>query len=95
MTVSINVPTKEDKVMKKLLILITCILAFATTDALAQRVHVRGSYHRRTGTYVAPHYRTSPDHSRTNNWSSRGNSNPYTGKSGSRDPYRSYFRRKY
>ena len=34
------------------------------------------------GTYVNPHYRTSPDNSTYDNWSSYGNSNPYTCQKG-------------
>jgi hypothetical protein len=79
--------------MKKQLAIISIILAFEAGCAFAQ-VHVRGHYNRRTGTYVAPHYRSAPDHSRLNNWSTRGNYNPFTGKRGSADPMRSYRRRK-
>lgn len=46
-------------------------------------VHVRG-YYRKDGTYVAPHYRTAPDSSRSNNYSHKGNVNPYTGKRGTK-----------
>jgi hypothetical protein len=46
-------------------------------------VRARG-YYRGNGTYVAPHYRSAPDGIRSNNWSHRGNTNPYTGKRGSR-----------
>lgn len=46
---------------------------------------VRGHV-RRDGTYVEPHYRTTPDRSRLNNWGSRGNINPFTGKRGTEDP---------
>jgi len=49
--------------------------------------YVRG-YVRRDGTYVQPHYRSSPDSSRLNNFSTQGNYNPYSGKSGTVDPYR-------
>lgn len=46
-------------------------------------VSVRG--HRRDdGTYVAPHYRSPADGWSGNNYSTRGNRNPYTGSSGSR-----------
>ena len=48
--------------------------------------YVQG-YTRKDGTYVQPHYRSSPDSSRFNNWSSQGNVNPYTGEKGYRDPY--------
>ena len=42
----------------------------------------------RNGTYVAPHVRTSPNGSRIDNWSTKGNSNPYTGKPGTKDPWK-------
>lgn len=42
----------------------------------------------RSGRYVAPHTRTTPDRSRTNNYSTRGNTNPYTGRAGTQAPYR-------
>ncbi len=41
-------------------------------------------YTKRDGTYVSPHYRSSPDSSYNNNWSVEGNQNPYTGQYGSR-----------
>jgi hypothetical protein len=53
------------------------------------RVGVRG-YYRGNGTYVQPHYRSDPDSSRWNNWSTKGNYNPYTGKKGYQNPYKSY-----
>ena len=56
--------------------------------AYAQRgrggsVRVRG-YTKRDGTYVPPHYRSAPDGNFYNNWSTKGNVNPYTGKEGTR-----------
>jgi hypothetical protein len=46
---------------------------------------VRG-YTKKNGTYVAPHRATNPDKSKANNWSSKGNRNPDTGKPGTKDP---------
>jgi hypothetical protein len=46
-------------------------------------VHVRG-YYRKDGTFVEPHYRSAPDSDPGNNWSTKGNFNPYTGKDGVR-----------
>ena len=43
-------------------------------------------YYRTDGTYVAPHYRSAPDSSYNNNWSTGPNINPYTGKKGTRAP---------
>jgi hypothetical protein len=47
------------------------------------RPHVR-----QDGTYVQPHMRTAPNTSPLDNYSSKGNVNPYTGKEGTVDPYR-------
>jgi len=48
-----------------------------------------GGYTKRDGTYVAPHQRSMPDSSLNNNWSTKGNTNPYTGMSGTKrgNPY--------
>ena len=46
-------------------------------------VYVRG-YYRSDGTYVRPHVRTQQNHIFRDNYSSSGNRNPYTGKSGTR-----------
>lgn len=64
----------------KTLIYIFILVFSVLADA---RVSVRG-YYRKNGTYVAPHYRSSPDHSFSNNWSTKGNINPYTGKVGTK-----------
>ena len=42
---------------------------------------VRG-YYRSDGTYVQPHYRSSPNQYRYDNYSSQGNTNPYSGEKG-------------
>jgi len=75
---------KEDR-MKKLIFAVLA-LAFVmvfSTDAFAYR-YTRGHY-RSNGTYVQPYRSSSPDGARWNNWSSRGNANPFTGKRGNRN----------
>ena len=67
--------------------LLLLLTVFVTGDVFAQ-VRVKG-YYRKNGTYVAPHYRSSPNSSRLDNYSSRGNYNPYTGKRGTVNPYAS------
>jgi hypothetical protein len=49
-------------------------------------VYVRG-YMRSDGIYVQPHYQSAPNGTRTDNFSTRGNVNPYTGKAGTQDPF--------
>lgn len=51
----------------------------------ARPVHVRGHV-TRAGRYIAPHMRTSPNRTRLDNYSTRGNVNPYTAKAGSKSP---------
>jgi hypothetical protein len=72
--------------MKKLLTVAWLVASacFVMSEAHADE-YVNG-YTRSNGTYVAPHYRSSPDSSYNNNWSTRGNTNPYTGQSGTRSP---------
>lgn len=60
-------------------------VTFASSAGMAQQ-RVDG-YVKQDGTYVAPHFRSAPDNSRSNNWTSQGNVNPYTGQTGTRDPY--------
>ena len=45
-----------------------------------------GTYTRKNGTVVQAHDKTTPDHDKTNNWSTKGNVNPETGKPGTVDP---------
>ncbi len=75
--------------MKKILISTLISLAlFLSIYSLAEaRVSVRG-YNRSNGTYVAPHYRSNPNSTRFDNWSTRGNFNPFTGKRGYSSPYK-------
>lgn len=74
--------------MKIWVILLALFALFMSNMALAQKsVRVKG-YYRKDGTYVAPHYRSAPNSSRYDNYSTRGNYNPYTGKRGSTDPYK-------
>jgi hypothetical protein len=43
-------------------------------------------YTRKDGTHVEGHHRSAPDRSKSNNWSSKGNVNPFTGKPGTNKP---------
>lgn len=68
----------------KRIVLALCAVAMAA-PAFSQ-TYVKG-YTRRDGTYVAPHYRSSPNRSTLDNYSTRGNINPFTGKVGTVRPY--------
>lgn len=53
------------------------------TGSSSSRTHV-SSYTSRNGKYVASHDRSSKDHMKSNNWSTKGNVNPDTGKRGTK-----------
>ena len=86
--------------MKRLLTLFV-LFTLATTPVLAKKDssgsyksngssksnNVRG-YTKKDGTYVAPHNRTNPNNTQRDNWTSKPNQNPYTGKDGTKEPQR-------
>jgi len=62
---------------------------FLSSMAFAGDVYVNGHY-RSDGTYVQPHYRSAPDGNPYNNYSTKGNVNPYTGQPGTKNPNTGY-----
>ena len=70
--------------MKKLIL---ALIALSVAAPAMAQVQVKG-YTRKDGTYVAPHYRSAPNSSIYDNYSTKGNTNPYTGKAGTVDPYK-------
>jgi len=55
------------------LVIFFTLLSLASVEA--RDVAVRG-YTKDNGTYVQPHYRSSPNEYKNDNWSTSGNSNP-------------------
>ncbi len=70
--------------MRLATIIMSVVLMVFSLSAFAD-VSVRG-YTREDGTYVQPHHRSNPDGNPYNNWSTKGNTNPYTGQEGSHNP---------
>jgi len=68
------------------LALLIGVLSFSAS-ADARTTRVRGYYKPSTGSYVAPHYKTTPNRSQFDNFSTKGNYNPYSGKKGTVNPY--------
>ena len=64
-------------------IIFTAFLLCLSALLCAANVSVKG-YTRADGTYVAPHVRSSPNGTASDNWSTKGNVNPYTGKAGTK-----------
>ncbi len=77
---------KTIKFLKSLFVVVLLLTSF--TSSVSAVVRVKG-YYRKDGTYVQPHYRSDPDRTVNNNWSTQGNVNPYTGKPGTK-PRQSY-----
>lgn len=55
-------------------------------SASASGSHSTRGYAKKNGTYVAPHRQTNPNRTQRDNWSAKGNANPYTGKNGAKEP---------
>jgi hypothetical protein len=68
--------------MKQLFVILfffTFLFSFAQINS--NHIYVSG-YYKSNGTYVQPHYRTAPNSTNRDNFSTRGNTNPYTGQAG-------------
>lgn len=64
-------------------IAITLLLFLTNSFAQVNSKHIRvNGYYRKDGTYVEPYYRTAPNSTNQDNFSTQGNINPYTGKEG-------------
>ena len=70
--------------MKALFIILALTLpVFSQSNPRSHRVKPSVS---KDGTYRQGHQRTNPDRTQKNNYDSKGNYNPYTGKSGTKIP---------
>lgn len=67
---------------KKIITLGVVLLTTIASSAMAD-VDVNG-YTRQDGTYVSPYHRSDPNGTTSDNWSTKGNVNPYTGKEGTK-----------
>jgi hypothetical protein len=69
--------------MKKIIPVILCLFSIS---ALATSSHYVRGYTKKDGTYVVPHRATNPNKTQRDNWSSKPNTNPYTGNHGTKAP---------
>jgi hypothetical protein len=65
------------------LVAASVIATAASGQSTTVRAHTRSD-----GTYVPSHQRTNPNSTKLDNWSTRGNVNPYNGRVGTVDPYK-------
>ena len=68
--------------MKKAFLFI--LFLFAIANSFAQSVVYVQGYTRSNGTYVQGYYRTAPNSTTLDNYSTKGNYNPYTGSYGTK-----------
>lgn len=81
--------------MKKILsiFLVSSIIALSVFSfAEAKVIRVKPYYKPSIGKYIQPHYKTSPNKTKFDNYSTKGNYNPYTGKKGYVSPFKSFRR---
>ena len=76
--------------MKKFAIVLLSVFVlglFVSASSAESVTRVRG-YYKKSGTYVVPHYKSTRDSFKFNNYSTKGNYNPFTGKKGYTSPYK-------
>ena len=80
-----NRPTRSvglmETKMKTLFLALAAVLAFS---AHAQKTTQVDGHFKSNGTYVQPHVRTAPNSTTTDNFGTKGNYNPSTGKQGTK-----------
>lgn len=70
-------------IKRQLVVVIMLLIIFRGIYAQVNSNHVKvKGYYRQDGTYVNPHYRTAPNSTNHDNFSTLGNTNPYTGEKG-------------
>ena len=75
--------------MKKLLVsLVIVSFIFSFLASSIEAVTRTKGYTKKNGTYVAPSYKSTPNKSKLDNFSTKGNINPYTGKKGTVDHFK-------
>lgn len=79
------------KTMKHFILLMAACTLSMGAFAKGGNGHVNSSSHSvrghttKSGTYVAPSHATNPNSTRSDNYTHKGNVNPYTGKAGTKD----------
>ena len=80
-------PHRGENEMRGVAILVV-IASIGFTTVAGARSSTTRAYVRKDGVYVAPSIRTTPNRTKLDNYSSKPNVNPYTGKAGTVDPYK-------
>lgn len=70
--------------MKRASLGMMVILALCASTQVLAASHATKGYVKKNGTYVAPSHATNPNKTKLDNYSTKGNVNPYTGKVGTK-----------
>lgn len=62
----------------------TLVIVLACAVVAAAVAKPTRGYVKKNGTYVQPHEKTAPNKTKNDNYSAKGNTNPYTGKKGTK-----------
>lgn len=73
--------------MKKLFagIALVALLLVTALPADAKTIRVKSYFKPSTGKYINSYFKTSPNKTKFDNYSTKGNYNPYTGKAGTKN----------
>ena len=63
-----------------------CLVLLSAVAFAQGRTRVK-TYTKKDGTQVQSHQRTTANSKKSDNWSTKGNTNPNTGKKGTKNPY--------
>lgn len=61
--------------------------SYSSGSSSSSGTHYTSGYYRSNGTYVQGYNSTNPNGTTSDNWSTKGNTNPYTGKEGTRNAW--------
>lgn len=75
--------------MKKIIFCLAIIFSLISISSVdAKTIKVNSYYKPSTGKYINSYYKTSPNKTKLDNYSTKYNYNPYTGKKGYVNPYK-------
>ena len=68
------------------LALSTAVVSAKNSSGSSGGSHQIRGHVKKDGTYIPPHHATNPNNTQRDNWTSKPNVNPYTGKEGAKEP---------
>ncbi len=75
--------------MKKILVFgLLVLFSFGLFSSVVDASSRVSGYTTKRGTYIQPYYKSTPNSTKFDNYSTKGNYNPYTGKKGYTNPYK-------